>query len=224
MQHHTGQHATMIPTELEIKYDCLADVNAEDVEAVPLGPFRLGPRTHHALCDTLLDTPSRAFAKQRVALRLRIDGEQRIVTMKGPKQRQGNALIRNEEEATLDADASSDEPATWPEPFRSRIAEWGDGQPLAPLFTIRNQRIGWPVTLGGERVAEIVLDRGQIEAGSLTEPFHEIEIEQKEGTPHDVEMIGGLLAAALPLRLSTTGKAERGFALLARAQYEANNE
>ncbi|MCB0078753.1 MAG: CYTH domain-containing protein [Anaerolineales bacterium] len=211
----------MTPTEIEIKYDCLTRVTAEDVEAVPLGPFRLGERTDHDLHDILLDTPSRAFSERRVALRLRFDGDRRIVTMKGPKAVHGNTVRREEYEATLGPEAQSDSPSTWPEPFRSRITEWRAGEPLFPFLTVRNQRLSWPVTFDGLRVAEIVLDTGQIEAGGLTEPFHEIEIEMKEGMPEEVEMIAGLLLAALPLRHATVGKAERGFALLARAQREA---
>ena len=204
------------PTELEIKYQCLEDLAPPDIEAVALDPYRLGERTEHDLRDTLLDTPSRAFAQQMVALRLRRDGDRRIVTLKGPKRQEGQALRRDELEVELE-DGHESDPATWPEPVREKVVAWSAGEPLQPLFTIRNQRFSWPVYRDQRLVAELTLDRGRIEAAGLIEALHEIEIELKEGDAAEIDEIAGKLAVSLPLRHATRGKAERGFALLLQA-------
>ncbi len=202
--------------EIEAKYRAVEAIEPEQVEAVALAPYNVGPRVFHDLHDTLLDTEERALAGHRYALRVRRDGAAIFLTLKGPKRQEGSTTWRPEWEVALDG-GDPDDPATWPPDFEARVRAMSGGAPLYPLFQVQNRRHTWEVTRAGVPVAEIALDRGTIRAGDLEEAMHELEVELKGGDEAELAAIVARLTAALPLTPETRGKAQRGFALLARA-------
>ncbi|MDQ4078794.1 MAG: CYTH domain-containing protein [Chloroflexota bacterium] len=201
--------------EVEAKYRAVEAINPEDIEALDLAPYTLGPREFHDLHDTLLDTAERDIGRYQYALRVRRDGEKVFLTLKGPKIRQGNTTWRPEWEEALD-NGDPDDVTSWPPIFQEQVRLMSDGKSLLPQLHVRNRRYTWMLYRQGAQVAEIALDRGTIHAGEAEEPMHELEVELKGGDEADLNAIVAMLRSALPLVTETRGKAERGFALLAK--------
>lgn len=200
--------------EIEAKYRAVKRIKAGQVEAVDLGSYTLGPRIKHNLRDTLLDTDDLAISLQQYALRIRRDGAQSFVTLKGPALVEGGTHKREEWEVLLDDGADTDL-TTWPADIQERVQKLIKQKPLQPLIEIRNRRRSWDIFREEQRVGELVLDRGTIRAGKKKEQMHEIEVELKdEGTEEDLAAIVALLSATLPLEAEPRSKSKRGLALL----------
>ena len=204
--------------EIEVKYQALEKITAEQIENLDFSPYTRGPRVIHPLYDTLLDTHDLTIKKQRHRLRVRRDGEQYILALKGPVTQVGELSVREEYELLL----TSDDPysvATWPEEIRSRVHALIGDTPLHGLVQVYNHRRAWNIYQAGQQVAEIVLDEGSIEAGGLQEAMHEVEVELKEGgNEQDAATISAILLTHLPIKPSSEGKAKRGYSLLKRSQ------
>lgn len=204
--------------EIEVKYKALQKITAEQIEALDFTPYTRGPRAIHPLYDTLLDTPDLAIKKERHRLRVRQDGEQYILALKGPVTQIGELTMREEHEIALTSHApySID---SWPKEIRERVLTFIGKTPLEPLIYVHNNRRAWDIYQAEQYVAEIVLDEGTIEAGGLQEPMHEIEVELKEsGNEEDASAICAILLAHLPIKPSSKGKSKRGFNLLKKSQ------
>lgn len=204
--------------EIEAKYRAEQPIAPTQIESLSLVPYRLGPRETHDLFDTLLDTEGFALSQQSHTLRVRRDGPRHILTLKGPGTVEGGTHRREEWEETL---AEGDDPfdrAAWPSSIGARLNELIGDEPLHPAVTIQNHRRTWAVHRDGGHVGEIALDEGTIQAGGLTEPLHEVEVELKgRGTTDDLAALTGALCGPLPLVPEPHSKAKRGLMLLGLA-------
>ena len=209
--------------EIEVKYKALQKITAEQIEALDFAPYTRGARAIHPLYDTLLDTCDLAIKKERHRLRVRQDGEQYILTLKGPVTQVGELTMREEHEIVLTSHTpySID---SWPEEIRDRVLAFIGDRPLEALIHVHNNRRAWDIYHQAEQqVAEIVLDEGTIEAGGLQEAMHEIEVELKEsGNEEDASAICAILLAHLPIKPSSKGKSKRGFNLLKQSKKAAH--
>lgn len=204
--------------EIEVKYQALQKITAEQIEALDFAPYTRGARIMHPLYDTLLDTSDLAIKKQRHRLRVRRDGEQYILTLKGPVTQVGELSVREEHEIAFTSNTpySID---SWPEEIRNRVLTFIGDTPLEALIHVHNNRRAWNIYQAEQHVAEIVLDEGTIEAGGLQEAMHEIEVELKEdGNEEDASAICAILLAHLPIKPSSKGKSKRGFNLLKKSK------
>jgi inorganic triphosphatase YgiF len=83
---------------------------------------------------------------------------------------------------------------------------------LEVLFTVAVQRTRWDIDFEGTHI-ELALDHGHIEREGQRVPVNEVELELKSGTPASLFSFALRLLDDIPLRLSYTNKALRGYAL-----------
>jgi inorganic triphosphatase YgiF len=204
--------------EIEAKYRAMRPIEPADIEALDFSPYTLGSRVEHELQDSLLDTPERELASRRYALRVRQDGKEVLLTLKAPAETEGGIHRRQEWEEPLPGSAPYDS-TTWPESIRFRVRELIGEKPLQEILRVRNHRRTWDVLREGQRVGELALDRGTIEADDAWLPLHEIEFELKgAGDQEEMNHVTRVLTANLPLEPEPQSKQQRGLALLKAQQ------
>lgn len=122
----------------------------------------LSPARLKRLHDQYLDTASGGFLAGGFACRVRIDGDGgRLLTLKSLTPAQGLLHERQELEVRLPAHGDLD-PAAWPACDATELARHlSQGQPLTPLFELRQeryQRLATPVGMPSPAV-ELSMDR-----------------------------------------------------------------
>lgn len=156
------------------------------------------------------DTASRELASQKIALRLRLEGQHWVQTLKMP----GEGLLSRLE---------FNHPRSGPE-LDLRLYQ---GTPAARVL----ERLAQPLTIRYETqvmrtlrllrvpgaLLEIALDRGFIQASSLQLPVQELEIELKRGSSAALLACAKKWQQAHPLILDLRSKSERGDQLAALA-------
>lgn len=198
--------------EIEAKYRIAGQLDPTALESVDLAPYKLRFEALLDLQDEILDAPSGELAAAGLALRVRRDGTNTLVTLKSAGTESGGVHRREEiEESISESDAAT---RSWPAPVADRLGSHRD-LPVSPVVTVNNRRGVWAVDLGDTQVAELAHDEGEIVAGAGRERFHELEIELKgEGTEDDLTALTARIAAALPVEPESRSKFERGRALL----------
>ncbi|RZS55016.1 CYTH domain-containing protein [Sphaerotilus mobilis] len=159
------------------------------------------------------DTPDRRLGYAAMALRLRLEGDRWVQTLKG---RGDGMLQRLDHEVVLDGadparapllDLSRHDGNAAGEALRRALGDAADR--LACRFETDVSRTLGHVEQGGATI-ELALDLGEIRAGAAVWPLHELEFELKAGP------VAGLLAEARTwvaqhgLWLDVRSKAERG--------------
>src|SRR5471030_1865674 len=171
------------------------------------------------LMNQYFDTPDRDLASAKVALRLRVDGDAIIQTMKTRGQSIAGLSERNEYNwplAKAKLDLKKLEGDFWP----AELAEL-DKKTIKPLFTTDFVREKAEIAWGRGKtkvVIEAALDLGKLIAGKQKEEICELELELREGEPAALLELAAELAATLPLMPCDISKAERGYRL-----YDANS-
>lgn len=187
-----------------------------------LGRVTVGRPAAHAQKDVYFDTPTYDLMSNGMGLRIRHADGKRIQTMKSGGSVQSGLHRRNEWESEIDADRPDVESL-------KRMAEGDDaaakllGMPglqdkLQPIFTLDIERTVRQLRLPAGEEVEMAIDRGHIVHGDKREPVSEIELEIKSGLPHRLFGFALELLDAIPMRIGSLSKAERGYALLARAK------
>ncbi|MQA20292.1 CYTH and CHAD domain-containing protein [Rugamonas rivuli] len=162
------------------------------------------------------DTPDLHLLRHGAGLRVRkIDGTW-MQTMKAGGSVQSGLHRRNEWEGPVDR--------PWPRlgKLRKLIGDqqqWLDvlaaddlKARLEPLFVVAVERHTWDLDVDGNHI-ELVLDHGHIERHGRHVPINEVELELKDGDPASLFAFALRLQEQVPLRLSNTNKAERGYML-----------
>jgi inorganic triphosphatase YgiF len=202
--------------EIELKFQVPAGQRAALDRAVA---GRMAPRRVR-LQAAYFDTPQRALAQARLALRVRREGRQWVQTLKGATD---DGMTRLEHDVPLGADAAG-VPAADPArhagtPVGERLqAALGaaPGEPLALQYRtdiLRRTRL----QRGASGTVELAYDAGSITAGGSTLAVHELEIELHGGSPLAVIEAARRWLPRFALWLDTRSKAERGD-LLARGE------
>ena len=221
---------TVVGIERELKFNLASGAGAAlSGHALLRLAERLPPRR---LQSWYFDTPERALAGVAVVLRLRDDGQGRVVTVKtAPADALGSE--RGEWEwAALDSPACDRlgprdlGRALRQTPLGRRLeAEPRDllGR-LAPSLGTDFRRSAWHLTWRASRL-EVAFDQGAClalrEGQVLRAPLGELEIEVLQGDLADAWDAAWALAQDLPLLLSPVPKAQRAAALLAGGLPEA---
>jgi inorganic triphosphatase YgiF len=142
--------------------------------------------------DTYLDTPPRRLFSAGYACRLRRQGDDILITLKGLGGAQ-NGIHRREELEALCTPVLA--PAQWPaSPTRDRILELIGSSPLAPLFELQQDRWIRYLLRGEQRIAELSLDDVRVVAGGQEQTYLELEVELR---PETDETVLGSIAACL---------------------------
>lgn len=139
------------------------------LETPGVAGYSLGPVTQRELHDCYLDTAGRAFLEAGYALRVRRDGEQVLVTLKGLGGADGAVHRRSEQEVVLTTPARPEE---WPAgPLRDTVNEIRGDQALEVILEIdqvRNRRV---VRDGDREVAELSGDQVRVRTQRSTQPL-----------------------------------------------------
>ena len=155
------------------------------------------------LAALYFDTPERHLMRAKIALRLRLEGEQWVQTLKMPGE---HALSRleinhNRDCPELDLTLYAGTPA---EAVLKKLSE-----PLGVCYETQVQRVLRNVRtpLG---LVELAYDTGCLRAGALELPISEIEFELKRGQLGALFLLGTRWQQAHGLILDVRSKAERG--------------
>ena len=179
------------------------------IKAHARGPARTDDLTAH-----YFDTPDLHLMRHRAGLRVRqMDGVW-IQTMKAGGSMQSGLHRQHEWETPVTR--------AWPQLGKLR-KEVDDKRRemlnlpdlknhLEVLFTVAVQRTRWDIDFEGTHI-ELALDQGHIEHDGQRVPVNEVELELKSGTPASLFAFALQLLHDIPLRLSYTNKALRGYAL-----------
>jgi inorganic triphosphatase YgiF len=203
---------------MEVELKLLLDpADNDELSQHPLiAAHALGEVRRDQLSAHYFDTPDLHLLHHGAGLRVRrMDGVW-IQTMKAGGSVQSGLHQRNEWEGPV--------ARAWPQLGKLRKLMNGDGEwqkvldapglkeRLQALFAVQVERSTWDLDVDGSKI-ELVLDHGTIERHGQHVPVNEIELELKDGQPASLFQFAQRLLADLPLRLSNSSKAERGYQL-----------
>jgi inorganic triphosphatase YgiF len=172
-----------------------------------------GRATTQTLESVYYDTADLRLHRRAVSLRVRRQGKRFVQTLKLGGDRTGTHLDRSEWEVPLPGRELDLSLLDAPE-ARAELALIAADE-LRPVFTAEVKRTR-RVLNGGESAVEVSIDRGEIRLdGGRSEPVSELELELKQGSPQALYDIAVAVAEAVPVRLETRTKADRGYALAA---------
>lgn len=166
----------------------------------------------HEQTSTYFDTPEQDIRKAGLSLRIRKIGTKRIQTVKAESKATAGLFARPEWEMAI----RQDQPVIDDHhmPLRTLVPAL-QLERLSAIFRIIVTRQVRSIMQDGACI-ELVLDRGEIQAGGAITPINEIELELKAGSPEAMFGLARTLGELAPLQLSTLSKAQRGYDLLAR--------
>ena len=159
-----------------------------------------------SLAAQYFDTAQRDLARQQAALRLRLEGEQWVQTLK---------LRAQDELSVLEFNHLRDAPSLDLSLYEDTAAQaviQNLSQPLVMRYQTKVVRTTALVWHQGSEI-EIAWDVGQIKAKNHSLPISEVEFELKSGHMAAVFDLGSQWLQSLPLLLELRSKSERGDAL-----------
>ena len=195
--------------EIELKFIATADAAANLADNLAQWPSEHS--NGQKLSNTYFETADNQLRHWDMGLRIRGFGDSYEMTLKTAGQTVGGLHQRPEynvalTEPVLDIQRLPAE--VWPENTDLDALQ----QQLQPMFSTNFVREKWVVTYQNSEI-EVALDQGDIVAGELSEPLHEIELELKKGQRDDLLAFAEELAKHDGLRLGSLSKAARGYAL-----------
>ncbi|CAA7626374.1 CYTH and CHAD domain-containing protein [Magnetospirillum sp. UT-4] len=164
------------------------------------------------LDSTYYDTADRSLAAAGITVRLRRAGARRLQTVKTAGTRAAGLFRRREWEAPVATNGP--DPTLLRATGLDALAAPDLSERLVPVFTTRIRRTAYRLAGEGWEV-ELALDHGEVVAGDRSAPLFEAELELLAGQPAELYRIADRLLEAVPARLSTRSKSDRGFALAA---------
>ena len=192
--------------EYELKFT-VAPAAASRLATHPaLAAAKATSRREH-LVSTYFDTAEGALHQHRVTLRVRAIGQRTVQTLK----RSGASLVDRDEWEREGGDTPD---ISWlrSTPLADLFSDNAVSAGLDPRFTVDVDRTILPIAFEGTSI-EGALDEGTIRADAASLPVNEFELEHKDGPAEGLVRLARTLARDVPLVLSLTSKAERGFAV-----------
>ena len=192
--------------EYELKFT-VAPAAASRLATHPaLAAAKATSRREH-LVSTYFDTAEGALHQHRVTLRVRAIGQRTVQTLK----RSGASLVDRDEWEREGGDTPD---ISWlrSTPLADLFSDKAVSAGLDPRFTVDVDRTILPIAFEGTSI-EGALDEGTIRADAASLPVNEFELEHKDGPAEGLVRLARTLARDVPLVLSLTSKAERGFAV-----------
>jgi inorganic triphosphatase YgiF len=199
-------------TETELKLRIKPDLIGRLRRHPLLRELRLGGARTRKLRNVYFDTDDLALRKQRIALRVRHDGQHRVQTLKAPDQGGAGAAQRYREyEAPIDGDRPKLELIADGDLRENLPVETPDQ--LKEAFTSEITRSTLPLILAETKI-ELAVDQGEIAAADKREAVCEAELELKSGRPSRLYELALKLHEEVPFTVEYRSKAARGYDLL----------
>ncbi len=181
-----------------------------------LAGYSLAPLGRVQVTDRYYDTPAGHFLAASFSCRLRSEGENILVTLKGLGGADGVVHRRTEYEVALPSEML--DPTDWPSgEARDLALELAGEAPLQPLVDLRQIRAKRTLMDGERRVAEVSIDEVRATFGKRPSCYYELEVELgPEGTEDDLYRAAATLQEEHALTPEPRSKFER--ALSARGR------
>lgn len=194
-----------MPDEIELKLD----VGPDGLKALNASGVLGDCARETKLLATYFDTADKELWRNCVSLRLRKEGRRTLQTVKQRAVPSGGISERGEWEMPVKARQPPvlDRRTPVPELIEAH------GGTLQPVFEVHSRRKTWDLTSTDTQL-EVAADDAEVVAEERRGPFHEIEIEVRNGQPAAAFELARRIDAATPVRLGVLAKAERGFRLL----------
>lgn len=196
--------------EIEAKFTIVDGDACERLLALDcLPPYDLRALPTVSVVDRYYDTDGYDLLRAGYACRLRQEDGSALASLKATTDvADGSIHRRREIEVPLPAPL---EPADWPDgPARDLVCALSRGQPLRPLFELRQLRARRRVQQGERVAALLLLDQVSLFADSRQTNWLEVEIElAEEGTEDDLRSLCASLLAHFPLQPQPQSKFER---------------
>ena len=191
--------------EYEVKMSIAPDA-VERLLSHPVLTAGTAPRPSSRVVSTYFDTPDALLRRKRVSLRVRQSDAGTVHTLKAP----GASLVDRAEWEVDDASTRPNRDWLQSTPLKSLFKGDGVVGSLDARFTVDVARTTVPIVFA-ESTIEGALDQGAVRAKNVSLPLCEFELELKHGAEESVIALARLLARDLPLVLSLSSKAERGY-------------
>jgi inorganic triphosphatase YgiF len=221
-----GKQSREVEAKLVIRSERPREIAGEIAALTSLGRFRLVPRGTLFLRDSYLDTEDGELRGADASVRIRSEGGERWITLKGParKDREAGMVEREELELPWSREALERIVAVLRElnVELSRPRASASDQPLEAFRALglrviqdraTERRVQDVVTEGEEPVAELVVDSVRYELDGREVRHHEVEVEAKgTGGEEEVREVAEALRERFPdvLRPWTRGKLSTG--------------
>jgi triphosphatase len=203
-----------VNTEIELKLRMKPDELGRLRRHPALRALRLASSRTRKLHNVYFDTEDFALRKNRMALRVRHVGRQRIQTLKAPGAgASGAAHHYLEWESAIDGD----------QPVLAEIGDAAvretlpDEAELRQAFVSDISRSTVPLVMRDSKI-ELALDTGEIATVNGSEQVCEAELELKSGRPARLYELALQLHEDVPFTVEYRSKAARGYDLLTGAQ------
>lgn len=185
------------------------------LEALP--ELKAGMGRAKTLESVYYDTQDLALRRRDVTFRVRRQGRRYVQTVKAAREVSTGLSSRGEWEMAVGG-AEPDLAALAGGPAGRHLGPVATGE-LRPLFTSRIRRRTNLLdggALGEGAAVEVAIDRGEIRtADGAVLPVSEVELELKRGGRRVLFELALKLAEAVPVRVETRTKSDRGYALAA---------
>lgn len=165
------------------------------------------------LTSTYYDSPDLKLRQHHLTLRVLEQAAQHVQTVKAGDLMGADLISRGEwEDVIADDQPDLDAPQTG-----HRLKQKVDKDELRPLFTTIVRRTVIELEPQPSTRIEAAIDEGEIRStdDKAVEPLSEIALELKSGDPAAIYDVALRLLDVAPLRIEMSGKAERGYALVA---------
>ena len=193
------------------EYELKLSIPPEETERLLSHPMLGGntaDRHTSRLVSTYFDTPDLRLRRKRVSLRVRQSEAGTTHTLK----QSGPSMVDRSEWEHAGSGQRPDAQWLRTTPLKALFTNKNIVGSLDEQFAVETSRTIVLVTFAGGTI-EGALDQGSIRAKNLSIPLNEFELELKGGDEDSVMALARRLARDLPLVLSLTTKAERGYSI-----------
>ena len=203
-------------TETEMKLSAVGVTPRQVSEHPEVRKYLRDQHPARHLGNIYFDTPELLLQRELIGLRLRRDGEQWLQTAKTSGAAVGGLHQRGEWEMPVAGEALELDRFD-AKLLRKLFDDKEVAASLSPVFRTDFERSTWDLEFDDGTLVELVLDNGEVKAGSRSETISEVELELKQGDSARLFELARALAETLPLRILNASKAARGYRLAGHA-------
>jgi triphosphatase len=196
--------------EVELKFEILP----KDVSALEDSPLLSNlPCDRKRQTSIYFDTPDDRLRKAGLSLRIRESEGRYVQTVKVKADIAPGGGLFDREEYESPIPSSTPDLDGVQAPLEAKLGKKSLGRTIEPKFETIIDRSEWRIVEQDNEI-ELVLDRGEVAANSVSASIDEVELELLRGPAIRLFDLAHELNASVPLRVSVLTKSERGYRLL----------